>query len=455
MTSPLLNLSKRVAVLALPMGLQTLLQAMLGMADVVMVSGLGAAAIAAVGLSAKLHFLLLVVMLGVATACSILVAQYTGAKNEAASKHTLALTLIIGSLLMLPFMLLFSANNSWWLSILNPDPEVVALASKYLFITAAALILTQWIVIFESALRSIGNTTLPLVIGGFAAISNIFFNYVLIFGHFGFPELGVAGAAWGTLLSRCLQVIAIIAYLAMKQHPFSALHLDFVHAFNFQRAKRFLLFAFPLISNYFIWALGNATYHILTGYAGTNALAVMGIMVPIESAFFALFIGTANASAIMIGQNLGADKTEEAWQLYRFFDRLTISAVIVFSASLWLASPLIVNHFAESNAEAATLLQKTLLIFCLLTWIKVINMQRIIGVLRAGADNNFVLVVDTIVMWAIGLPAFALGLFYFNFPFYILYILMYLEDTAKFPPMWWRLGKRYWLKNLTRVSHSS
>lgn len=443
------SFAKRVARLALPIALQSLLQSVLGMADVIMVSGLGAAAIAAVGLSAKLHFLLLVVMMGIATGCSILIAQYTGARNHSASTHTLAVTLMVGTALMLAPMLLFGVNNVWWLGLLNPDTEVVHLASRYLLITALALLVTQWIVILEAALRATGHTILPLVSGFIAASSNIFLNYVLIFGHFGFPELGVAGAAWGTMLSRLLQIFIIVFWLAYKQHWFSPLHLDYRYAFDFTRIKKFAVFALPLISNYLIWAVGNATYHVLTGYAGTNALAVMGIIVPIETAFFALFIGTASASAVMIGHALGADDKDEAWRLYHFFDRLTLMLLVIFSVALWLCSPFIIHGFAGSAKETAALLDTTLLIFCLLTWIKVMNMQRIIGVLRAGADNKFVLIVDTLVMWALGIPAFLFGLFYLHLPFVYLYLIMYFEDCVKFLPTWLRIGKRHWLKNLT------
>ena len=92
---------------------------------------------------------------------------------------------------------------------------------------------------------------------------------------------------------------------------------------------------------------------------GTNALAVMGIIVPIETAFFSLFIGTANASAVMIGHALGANNKDEAWQLYHFFDRLTLILVLLFSFLLWLSSPLLVAGFAGADANTAALLEKT------------------------------------------------------------------------------------------------
>ncbi|HMW47863.1 MAG TPA: MATE family efflux transporter, partial [Cellvibrionaceae bacterium] len=88
-------------------------------------------------------------------------------------------------------------------------------------------------------------------------------------------------------------------------------------------------------------------------------------------------------------------------------------------------------------------------LFCLLVWIKVLNMVRIIGVLRAGGDNQFCLITDTIVMWGIGLPVFAVCVFIWPQSFFILYCLMFLEDALKFVPVWRRIYRRRWLTNLT------
>ena len=100
-------------VLALPVAAQMLLQSFLGMADVLMVGSLGAEAVAAVGLAAKLHFLMLITMLGVATSCAIMVAQYTGAGNFAGCQRTLAMALLVGTLFMVPFALLFFLSDLW------------------------------------------------------------------------------------------------------------------------------------------------------------------------------------------------------------------------------------------------------------------------------------------------------------------------------------------------------
>lgn len=444
---------RTVAVLALPVALQTLLQALLGMADVAMVTGLGSQAVAAVGLAAKLHFLLLVLMIGMSTAGSVLIAQHTGAGDASSSRRTLLIALVVGGALSLPFTLLF-ASGSLWLNLINPDAEVVRLAALYLLITAPVVILTQCITTYEGALRATGNTLVPLAFGAASVLLNVVLNYLLIFGHFGFPELGVEGAAWGTVIARSLQLVAMLGWLYAKNHAF-ALKLHHLGELKHPGALRhFCVFALPLVLNHAVWGVGNATYHIATGYAGTAALAVMGVMVPIESVFFALFVGLANACAVMVGQSLGAGQEHQAWQLHRLFDRLAMGLVAALALLLWSIRPWLVPAFAGLDTETANLMMNTLTIFCLFVWVKIANMMRILGVLRAGGDNRFCLVNDAIVMWLVGLPVFIAAVLA-GAPFLVLYSLMFLEDALKFVPVQLRLKKRYWMKNLSHAQTTS
>ncbi|PUA28622.1 MAG: MATE family efflux transporter [Cellvibrio sp. 79] len=442
--------SRSVLLLSLPVAAQMLLQSLLGMADVIMVGGLGAAAIAAVGLAAKIHFLLLVLMSGLATGCSILIAQYTGAKDFPSCQRTLAVTLLVGTLVMLPFTLAFGFASKIWVSWVNPDPEVVKLAAQFLIITAPTLLLTQWIVIYEASLRALGSTTMPLVAGVFAAALNIVGNYALIEGNWGFPALGVGGAAWATLSARILQLFIVVGWVYARKHGFALNLAQLKMGLDKTQINRYLAFSMPLVANYAIWAVGNSTYHLTTGYAGTNALAVMGVIVPIESAFFALFVGFANASAVLIGRELGAGNNDTAWHLHKFFDRLTFILLIIFCTSLWFARPWVLTIFDQLDENSTDLLLNTLGVFCLLVWVKVINMMRIIGVLRAGGDNRFTLVTDTIVMWVFGLPIYIATVFLAKISFVYIYALMFLEDGLKFIPVIRRIGSKKWMRNLTK-----
>jgi len=441
---------RSVILLSLPVAAQMLMQSLLGMADVVMVGDLGSSAIAAVGLAAKIHFLLLVLMSGLATGCSILVAQYIGAKDFVSCQRSLAVTLLVGTIVMLPFTLIFGFASTIWVGWINPDEQVVALAAQYLIITAPALLFTQWIVIYEASLRALGSTTMPLIAGIFAALLNILGNYALIGGNWGFPELGVAGAAWATLGSRFLQLLIVVGWIYAKKHGFALSIAQLRMGLDKIQIHRYLSFSLPLLANYAIWAVGNSTYHLVTGYAGTEALAVMGVIVPIESAFFALFVGLANASAVLIGRELGAGNNDTAWQLYKFFDRITFILLIFFCTVLWFSRPLMLLIFDQLDEKSTDLLFNTLGVFSLLVWIKVINMMRIIGVLRAGGDNHFTLITDTIVMWLFGLPIYIAVVFFTKISFVYIYTLMFLEDGLKFIPVIKRIASRKWMNNLTQ-----
>lgn len=439
-----------IAGLALPVAAQMVLQSLLGMADVIMVGDLGPTAIAAVGLAAKLHFLLLVLMAGIGAGCSVLVAQYSGADDFRSCQRTVALTLMFGVAVMVPFTLCFGLLSEQWVALINPDPAVVALTSRYLQVTALVLLSTQVIVIFEGGLRALGNTGIPLVMAAFAAALNVLLNYLLIYGNWGLPALGVEGAAWGTLISRGLQLLGIVGWIYVRRHGFALGRTHFAEALNRKAFSRYLSFAAPLIVNHIIWGVGNATYHVLTGYAGTDALAVMGVIVPVESLFFALFIGLANAATVMIGRALGGSRNSDAWLLYRFFDRLTLTLVVCFSVGVYVFRAEIVGVFGNIDAKTAQLLMDTLGVFSLLIWVKVLNMMRILGVLRAGGDNRFCLAMDTVVTWCIGLPLFVVGVVWFEWPFLAIYLLMYVEDLAKFIPVRIRIGLRSWMNNLTQ-----
>jgi putative MATE family efflux protein len=439
-----------IAVVAVPVAGQMMLQSFFGMADVLMVAELGPVAVAAVGLAAKLHFLLIVVMAGIGAGCGILVAQYSGANDFPSGQKTLALSLILGCLVMLPFTIMFAFFSEHLVSLINPDPEVVKLASRFLSITAIVILLTQIIVIYESALRALGSTGLSLIAGVSSAGINVLLNYVFIFGHFGFSAMGVEGAAWATLVSRILQLSLILLRLYWCQHGFALFKSHIIDACDLKELLGFLKFVTPLIMNHLIWAVGNTTYHVLTGYAGTDALAVMGMLVPIESIFISIFIGLSSAAAVMIGRALGSGDKHLAWQLHCLFERFTFILVLILSVMLWFSRYWVVTMFSELPPDIAALLANTLAVFAVLIWLKMFNMIRVLGVLRAGGDNHFCLFIDTLVMWGIGIPIYCVVVLSGGFSFVLIFALMYLEELAKFIPIYKRVKAGKWVNNLTQ-----
>ena len=441
---------RSAVLIAIPFALQVLLQSLLGMADILMVGTLGTLAIAAVGLAAKLHFLLLIIMSGISTASSVLIAQYIGAKKRQECLDTFVVSLLVGIVLMIPLAFAFGFGGATWVAWINPDPEVVALTAGYLSVTAPVLILTLIVVVFEGALRAQGNANVPLIFSAISAAINVALNYIFIFGHFGFPAMGVLGAAWATLLARFLHLVLLLLWVYLSKNTFAIKWRNFVHAFDANKFSGFVLFALPLVLNYAFWGLGNTLYHILAGFAGTEVLSVLGVMAPFEIGFLSLFAGIANASAVMIGQALGADKHDYAWYLHKLFDRITLVLVALLSVSLWLSMDFLIEAMGDFEEQLYESISTAFMVSCSLMWLRSVNMVRIVGVLRAGGDNTFCLICDTTVMWLIGLPIFFLVIWFTQLPLVFVYALLFLEELVKFVPVYLRIGKKYWMQNLAR-----
>ena len=442
---------QRTIGLALPISIQAVLVATLGIADVAMVGSLGDRAVAAVGLGAKLHFVTILIMAGLGSACSILIAQYMGAGKSQKLKETLFMTVVTGALVLLPIVGLFMFSPSSWLQFLTNDAQVLELTATYLQITALTVLAIAVITSIESALRAMSQTTLPLILACVAIVTNVLLNYILIFGHWGAPELGVAGAAWATLASRLLHALLLASYLYLRKHRLAIYREDLITVQHRGLWKKYWLFALPISFNFGLWGFGSTVYHFIASGMGMESLAVMSVITPIDSVIMAMFIGVSGAAAILLGEALGADKHDDAWLIKNFFMRYTPLFGMLMCGILWLLKPLVLAPFSDLNPETLVTINQTYLLLCVLTWIKVHNLMAIISVLRSGGDNNWCLKLDVTAMWIVGIPATAITGLVFNWPFEWVFVVMYSEELIKMIGARWRMEQKKWMNNLTRL----
>lgn len=440
---------REVWALALPVAVQSALVSALGMADVLMVSGLGSEAIAAVGLGSKINFVFILLMAALGTGCSILVAQYFGAGRHDRVRHTLALSLMAGTLFMLPITLLIWFNTTNLMMLGTDNSQVIVQGASYLAITALSLWLTQMVIIYEAALRATGDSKTPLYYATLTIVLNIVLNYWLINGGLGVPALGVAGAALATLLARIFQVAWMLYGM---QRPGKLLRLERLHFDEAAARKlihRYWTLSWPLLVNFTLWSMGSLTYHLIAGRLGTTPLAVMSLLSPIESMYHSFFFGVTNACSIMIGQRLGRGRFDEARALAKGFMLYAPLGSFGFGLILLAASPFFLPMIG--NLDAATLHQTQLAfaVMCLGFWLKVFNMVSIQGILRSGGDAKFCLYLDMSALWFVGLPLTLAAAFWWQLPFTWVYAMILAEEGAKAIGNIWRVRQRKWLRNLT------
>lgn len=443
------NLIQQTLKLAIPVALQSLLVSLLSMSDVFMVTGLGTEAVAAIGLGAKLHFVLIMVMASFGSTVSILVAQYHGRGNQSASRAVLSLGVLAGLLLLIPLSFAFVIYPESVLKLLSQDVTLITLGTDYLRLTFPLLIFTHLIICFESALRARGETVTPLLLSSIAIVLNIALNYLLIHGVGPLPQLGVNGVAIASDIARFTQVFLLLHYLALRKHPFALSNLWLTVNALTNHVRQFLKIALPLAFNFTIWGVGTFVYHGVAAKMGTSALASISLISPIEGLYHSLFFGLVTACSVLIGQNLGRDDFNQAIYIAKRFALFAPLGSLFLGLILLALSPIFLPWLLQPGSEIYVLSSQLLWLMCLTFWIKVLNMTVINGILRAGGDNRFVLYSDIFSMWGMAIPACLLAAFYFELSYFWVYAMVLVEEVVKAVLVCYRVVQKKWLNNLT------
>ena len=437
--------------LAWPISLQNILVTLLSMIDIMMVSHLGDAAVAAVGLANRIQFVILIIVTGLAWGVGVLSSQYFGAGKHEKIRQAILMGISIGVLVMIPIVILtfyYAGSTMSWGS---NDLEVIGLGEHYLWITMPSLFFVAVILVFENALRSTGEVKLPLLLSASAIVCNVILNYWLINGGLGIDALGVAGAAIATTISRLFHLLLLLLVLKKTRHYIKPTRHDFPMLKNKNAWKKLIKLVWPMMFSFGVWSTGTFIYQLIYGQLGTQELAVMSVLAPIDGIFISVFLGFSSACGIMIGQRLGASDFKEAWSIAKTFAVLApvsgfFVGMVMYLSEYWLFLP-----FANLPSETLDLAKDVFAILCFGGWLKITNMTFSMGMLRAGGETKPSLYIDTIGMWVISIPLTLYCAFYLHLPLFWVALAAYSEELTKAFLFAWRTYKRDWLKNLTKA----
>jgi putative MATE family efflux protein len=435
--------------IAIPIIIQQFISATTNLLDVLMVGQLGETSIAALGLSNQVFFLLALFLFGISSGSAIFTAQYWGKRDIPNLRRVMGIGLTLGIAVGLLYTIIATIFPDKILGLYTNDQAVIALGSQYLRIVGMSYIFTATTLTFVSVLRSTENVRLPMTVTVMALSLNILLNYTLILGNFGFPALGVRGAAIGTMIARTLEC-TVIVLLSYKLHTAAGAKLKEM-TYNFTFFKKVIKTSMPAAINEVFWSLGITTYNAVYAHIGTDAIAAINISSTIESMAYVVFIGSANACAIMIGNQIGASHESRAYDYAKRFMALTFIAALLVGAIVISLRPLILSFYNISPASYhfAFTIQ---LIFGLLLWLRVANLILFVGVLRSGGDTRFALAIEMSSIWLIGVPAAFIGAFVLKWPVFGVYALVFLEELVKLIIVVPRFLSKKWIHNLANIT---
>lgn len=438
---------KNLYKIAVPIALQSLIMSVLYMTDQVMVGQLGDVAIASVGMASKIYSVISVVLAGLATGLSVYAAQYWGSKDERSITELLGMTLLFGLALSAVFSAFVCLYPQWCLGLFTTDARVAGEGYIFLRIVAFSYVPTMLTMIYSAILRSTGHVKYPMYVSLAVVIVNVALNYLLIFGNWGFPELGLAGAGYATLTARLVECLLIIGAVYRFKLPGAAAfrHLLGVRG---ELARRFVRTTYPIVLTELIWVLGEAAYAVIYSRMGTTEMTAMTVTFPLQGLSIGLLSGLAGAAGVLVGNRLGADEHALAFDYARRLIRAGVVLSLLLGAGIAALAPLYASAFSIS-VEARDLSIHVLWVFAAFMWIKVANMIIAGGILQSGGDSKFVFKMESAATWLIGVPLGLLLSFVWKQPLFWVYFFLSLEELIRLGLGLLRFRSRKWIKNLT------
>lgn len=389
--------------LAWPVIVENLLQTAVGVVDLLMVSRLGAAAIAGVGVSVQVLFVVFAAIMAIATGTTVLVSRFTGAKQPHEATHVLKQSVLMAVTLGILLAIVGVPSAKPLVALLGADPEVVELGGSYLqvvFLTATALTTTY---ILGAALRGAGDSRTPMYVALGINVVNVVVSYILIFGVLGFPAMGVVGSAWGSAVGRTLGAAALLVLVARGVRR-TGITLVGRQGWYPDTALlwRLLRIGLPSMAEGLSRSVGMLLFSAIVISLGTAVFAAQRITFNVISLSFLPGFGFAMAATALTGQALGAGKPDRArratWLSVRSATiwMSSMGALFLFAAPWFMRAFTPDPEIVEIGAEALRVMalgQPAVAVSFVLA-----------GGLRGAGDTRFPMLNTTVGMWLIRLP---------------------------------------------------
>ena len=418
---------RSVCALAIPVTMQSMLQSSFSMMDQIMIGQLGAIPVAGVGLAGKFASMYSVVIAAIGAAAGIMISQYLGQKNSREVRRSFLVNLLLGGIIAGMFTLLCALLPEQIMLVYTKDMDTCRAASSYLRLISGTFLPMAGATLVSTLLRCKEKPRLPLYASVAAALLNTALNYILIFGKLGFAAMGAAGAAIATVISQWLNFLLMALLLPKRARSAEAPTCESAR-FNWRQYRSMLL---PLLACEAMWSLGENVYAAIYGHMSTDASAAMTLTNPVQGLVIGALCGLSQAAAVIVGKRLGSGENEAAYAASRRLLLYGAAGSVLLSAAVVLLSGVYVNIY-QVDAAVRIMTRQLLLAYALIAPFKVLNMILGGGILRSGGRTKYVMFIDLVGTWCLGVPLGLLGAFVWRLPIAGVYLLLSLEECVRF-----------------------
>ena len=445
---------KMVLAIAVPIMIQNGITNFVGLLDNIMIGQIGTEQMSGVAIVNQLFFVYNLCLFGGVSGAGIFTAQYFGQKNEEGIRQTVRFKIWMVIVITALTVALFLTSGSTLIELyLQGEGTAESAAStlyygeQYLWIMLIGLPPFMMVQVYASTLRECGQTVLPMKAGVVAVFVNLILNYILIYGKFGFPALGVQGAALATIISRYVEaaIVLIHTHRHKTENPFvnglySSLKVPGA------LTGKILVKGSPLLFNETLWAAGMAMLAQCYSVRGLNVVAALNISNTINNVFNIVFIALGDSVAIIVGQLLGAGKMAEARDTDNKMIAFSVFCCTCVAAVMLLMAPFFPMLY-NTNAEARELAKYFIMITAIFMPQNAF-LHASYFTLRSGGKTIITFLFDSVFIWCISVTiAFTLSHFT-PLPVIAIYTLVQIGDWIKCLIGFILVKKGVWLQNI-------
>ena len=430
--------------LLIPVMLQQLITTGINFLDNIMVGSFGETQIAAAALSNQFYAIFQFVCMGLGSGAIVMSAQFWGSGEHRALKTTAAIALRFTVAISGAFLLLSVIWPDGILRCFTSDGAVVAAGRTYMRLLGSTYLFAGLSSTATYLLRSTGHVKIPLISSIIAFFVNLGFNYVFIFGVWFFPRLEIVGAAVGTVIARTFEFCFIFGYFALKDQNFG-FRLKHFTLKDAGLQKQYLRYSLPVIISDTLLGVGIALGSVIIGHISAEFVAANSIVVTGNQLLTISNSAMAGASAVVIGNTIGAGDTDKAYRQGIAYVVLSVAYGVVASLVIFLLRDPYIGLYTISEQTRA-MARDFFLFMIIMSPVQTLAFVTSKGILRGGGDTRFLMIFDSILVWVFSLPLGALaGLVWHLPPFWVFFFLK-LEFGAKGVICTVRFFTKKWIK---------
>ena len=442
---------RSLVTLAVPISLQNLVTFAVSFADNVMIGSLGDDAISGVYIGGQLQSVLQMFVGGIEGAILILAAQYWGKKDTQSIRKVVSTGIKFALAVGLLSSLVAVLFPQWVIRAFTTEPGVIQEGAAYVQIVGFTYLFFSVSQVMIAAMRSVETARIGLYISCMALVINVCLNYVFIFGHFGFPAMGVRGAALATLVSRILEMCVGVGYVFFVDKKLRFGLKDLLHT-DRQLLRDFIRYGLPVIGGQVVWAINSLANTKILGYYSAGVIAAASITGMLHNLVYVWMNGMSSAVGIITGKTVGAGQYEKMKEYSKTVQMIFLFVGLISGAAVFLARDGFISLY-NASPEAQAYSRQFINVISVTIIGTCYQAACLFGLVKSGGDISFVFKNDTIFVFLVVIPSSLLAM-WLGAPPWVVFACLKCDQILKCFVAIVKINRYNWMKNLTRDNTS-